>query len=388
MVDKALVSFREQPMNSTMIKKAIKILSILGCTIEKVISNKILLKAGEQVLSHIESIGFRVKLLPNTNILEIGNYQIDINQTLPAIPTELFISDTESSLWTHYLIQLVSLPDVKWIKLLEKFGIVVVEPIGRYGLFVFSKSNLINELKSKFDFVAWTGLFHPAYRLAKNLNSISGEIKFLSVGVYPPGKGIEVERYIQNLNGIIFGSSSAQEHRGIYHRIIATLDSNNLNALAKHPSVRWIELISTPEPEGEKECQIVAGNLSSDLPPNTVPIRGYKEWLQEIGVDGTGVIISICDTGIDANADNNRNGHPDIKGRQVQFINYTSEPSENLKDTDGHGTHVAGIALGSANTGQKENDGFFWGQGIAPGAKYINQKCIDLRGSSIPERDY
>lgn len=389
MVDKALITFRDRPMDSTAIKIAINMLFPHNhYNIEKILSNGILLRGEQKLLSALENKGFRVKLLPETNILEIGSYKIDINQLPPVIPLDLSISDPEATSWTHHLIQLISFPDIEWIKLLEDIGIRVVEPIGRYGLFVVSQSDFINELKNKFNFIAWTGLFQPAYRLAKNLKELEGEIRFLSVGAYPPSEGAAVESHINTLGGSVVGSSSAQEHRGVYYRIIATLDSQNLNALACHPAVRWVEFISTPKPDGEKECQIVAGNLSSDAPPNTVPIRGYKQWLSEIGLDGTGVTISICDTGIDANEDNNWIGHPDIRGRQVKFINYTSEANQNLRDTDGHGTHVAGIALGNASTEQMERGGFTWGQGIAPGAKYVNQKCMDSMNDNIPVEDY
>src|SRR3712207_7137276 len=57
------------------------------------------------------------------------------------------------------------------------------------------------------------------------------------------------------------------------------------------------------------------------------PIPGYRQWLTQLGLNGEGVTIAICDTGVDLNADNNTNGHPDIRGRQVAFRSeeHTSE---------------------------------------------------------------
>jgi subtilisin family serine protease len=52
-------------------------------------------------------------------------------------------------------------------------------------------------------------------------------------------------------------------------------------------------------------------------------------------------------------------------------------------DVNGHGTHVAGIAVGNAATGDTDPQGFLLGQGMAPGANFgdgIQQPCGGFRG--------
>ncbi|NEP09801.1 MAG: S8 family serine peptidase [Symploca sp. SIO2C1] len=137
---------------------------------------------------------------------------------------------------------------------------------------------------------------------------------------------------------------------------------------------------ASPEPgiEGERETQIVAENLDGAAAPNTAPVTGYQGWLTGVDLSGAGVTVAICDTGVDTNANNNTTGHLDLRGRQTAFVDYTGGGT--ITDTNGHGTHVAGIAVGNAATGQTEgaapND-FLWGQGMAPGANYVTQNALE-----------
>ena len=128
---------------------------------------------------------------------------------------------------------------------------------------------------------------------------------------------------------------------------------------------------------GERETQIIAENLDGAAAPATAPVTGYQAWLAGVGLSGAGVTVAVCDTGIDADANNNTIGHTDLRGRQTGFVDYTGGAV--TTDTDGHGTNVAGIAFGSAATGQTEAGApanFLWGQGVAPQSSYVTQNFL------------
>jgi len=88
--------------------------------------------------------------------------------------------------------------------------------------------------------------------------------------------------------------------------------------------------------------------------------------LWDEGIDGSGVVVAILDSGIDKN-------HPDLAGKVIgekNFVDYERTADDLL----GHGTAVAGIIAGSgAASGGKY-------KGVAPGASLLNVRVIDSNG--------
>ncbi|MER8232698.1 S8 family serine peptidase [Streptomyces sp. NPDC094049] len=105
------------------------------------------------------------------------------------------------------------------------------------------------------------------------------------------------------------------------------------------------------------------GVRSARLDRSTRQIGADKAW--ESGFDGTGVKIAVLDTGVDKT-------HDDLKTQVVGEKNFSTSPD--AVDRDGHGTHVASIAVG---TGARSG-GLY--KGVAPGAKVISGKVLDDEG--------
>lgn len=97
----------------------------------------------------------------------------------------------------------------------------------------------------------------------------------------------------------------------------------------------------------------------------SVPMVGAPDaWAA--GYDGTGITVAVLDSGID-------DTHPDLAGQVVGAQDFTPEPD--ATDTNGHGTHVAGILAG---TGSASGGGY---TGVAPGARLLNGKVCDRFGN-------
>ena len=76
------------------------------------------------------------------------------------------------------------------------------------------------------------------------------------------------------------------------------------------------------------------------------------------GYDGSGIIISIIDTGIDLN-------HPDLDGQIIGGYDFVDN-DEMPEDINGHGTQVAGIIASNGNL-----------KGIAPNSKILMYKVSE-----------
>ena len=119
----------------------------------------------------------------------------------------------------------------------------------------------------------------------------------------------------------------------------------------------------------------------------------YDETMRDFGYDGSGVVIAILDTGVDnehfslddfsdSNNDNEKDPDELADPKWVAGCDATSWSSQDCDDGshdpddgDGHGTHVAGIALGTGDS-RRIN------QGYAPGAYLVDVKVMTDAGAT------
>lgn len=138
------------------------------------------------------------------------------------------------------------------------------------------------------------------------------------------------------------------------HKIRFTIGKGSLvlQALASLPSVRQVAEYLPPTLDCDRAYELI-GLESAGRPGAGWPYRGAGE------------IIAIADSGIDAR-------HPDFQGRIHKMIGKAGQPGD--VDWNGHGTHVAGIALGdgAASNGR-------W-KGAAPKAHLLFQAIMDAQG--------
>ncbi len=130
--------------------------------------------------------------------------------------------------------------------------------------------------------------------------------------------------------------------------ISLALPAGLIERLSQEP---WVERIE----EDEKVYAVLDESVAAVGAPSA--------W--ESGFTGKGVKIAIIDTGIDRD-------HPDFADRIVATKDFTLE---GFRDSNGHGSHVAGIATGSGNSSQGKY------KGVAPGALIMSAKVLRADGS-------
>ncbi|MEW5760935.1 MAG: S8 family serine peptidase, partial [Candidatus Thermoplasmatota archaeon] len=127
--------------------------------------------------------------------------------------------------------------------------------------------------------------------------------------------------------------------------------------------------------------------LFLDISVPTIKVRGsdiYKNNVWDLGYKGEGITVAILDTGVDNRLHESLDDIDDLPSTDdKKFVaGYDSSGTIGFEtdpiDNDGHGTHVAGIAIGTG--GHTEY------KGVAPKAKLVDVKVMEGRGTYIVGR--
>jgi hypothetical protein len=111
---------------------------------------------------------------------------------------------------------------------------------------------------------------------------------------------------------------------------------------------------------------------------------GTPTLTQQLGYDGSGITVAVADSGLMEGDTNTM--HPDLAGRVDAFFYYGS--LTDAADEHSHGTHVTGIIAGNAATAEKDDNGYFYGLGVAPGSHIVAQRIFDGEGVYEPPPSY
>lgn len=314
----------------------------------------------DAALKQLRESGADITEFGNPHELRVGAYRMDVRKPGDMKPKWRLANQGQ---WRQFVAQFKAPPEADWLRALESKGLRVSGRLGQFGVMLEGDATAAAALAQDRD-IAYVAPFDAAWRVSPNLQDAKGRVKFVSMQVSPASAAPAVADEVKRLNGRVETVWDEANSPGVDQRVlIAEIDAARLPQLAAHRDVRWIDAQPpTYEPEDERSAQIVAGNLNATAAPATLPVVGYAAQLTTLGIDGAGVVIAINDTGVDTNTTGAAQG--DLAGR-IAF----GAATPGLGDTNGHGTHVAGIAAGNGATADNDPGGFRLGQGMAPGAR-------------------
>ncbi|HTH46394.1 MAG TPA: S8 family serine peptidase [Candidatus Limnocylindria bacterium] len=219
-------------------------------------------------------------------------------------------------------------------------------------------------------FLRWSGPLEPGMKLHPRLTaafatnlSTNLTVKLL---LRPHATPVEIAAVVRTLRGPVTHHTLST---GTFVTGIA--DARRLAALAKSEAVIWIERVARMKMVDEVAAKIVGGDDGA---------VGTFNQVQQLGFDGRGVAVAVADSGLDSGDINNL--HPDIAGRVDAMTAFGG--LADARDEHSHGTHVSGIVAGNAASGEVDDNGQFWGLGVAPGAHLVVERIFDGAGDYFP----
>jgi uncharacterized repeat protein (TIGR01451 family) len=261
-----------------------------------------------------------------------------------------------------YLVQFVGPVRDEWLAELEAAGVLLIQFQPSFAYIVRMTPEVAASVET-LSFVRWVGVYHAAYRIAPTLlqfEPIPGPsaplqlIENVDVTIYNDGRVEEMIAAIENFGGRLVDQFSMSPDESLVTAIFA-LPAGAVVDVAQLNTVLWLNhRPPIDEHDDEMSAQIIAGNFN---PLNA----GYLAWLASKGVNGTGVIVGLVDSGYDTGV--SATAHNDVQGRLI--------PVGAPVDTNGHGTHVGGIMIGNAALGTADASGFLFGLGVAPNATMV-----------------
>ncbi|MFZ0545514.1 MAG: S8 family serine peptidase [Candidatus Promineifilaceae bacterium] len=309
-------------------------------------------------------------LNPNGGTVQITSFKFDpLVDGEPPISAALTTTNTGAGL---RLVQFDGPIKADWLAGLESAGLRPLQYYPHNAYLVWGTAAQTRSAES-LDYVRWQGPVQPAYKINSDLFGKVGRIENIDIVFYNDGSTQQTLNALSEMGAVLQLAYPSQPDKAFYDAVIQ-VDAAFIDDIARLDTVLWLGYMS-PDPilDDEMSAQIIAGNH-----PGGVPQVGYMAHLANLGFDGTGVIWSITDTGVDYD-------HPDLN--VVGGHNYPgciqANPGEDTS-TGGHGTHVAGIVGGDGTGGFSDVNGFLYGIGIAPGVSLFAQNPICGTQSSWP----
>ena len=313
--------------------------------------------------------------VPDADILTVGGRRIDTAEGEPGIEERWKARDEAPGARRPLLLKFDAPVKPEWLEAVREAGGEIVQYQSHFGYLVFGDGTLRSRLKS-LNRLAFSGEYHGLYKtdpaVAARVDeggTITLRMSFFDL----PGTGALMDEIIAGgarLTTLDEGASTSQ-WASLRHAVFEEFALADLPSILDRPEVYWAEEWHPARTEGERAAQITAGNITGG-----VPDLGYHAWLASQGADGAGVTVAIADSGFSTGS--LATMHEDFTGR----VSFATLLCAQNRDRDGHGTNVAGIAVGdpralSGGTGLTDPGGYFWGGGSAPGAHLYVQKAID-----------
>ncbi|MBN1551925.1 S8 family serine peptidase, partial [bacterium] len=285
-----------------------------------------------------------------TGVIRVLTADFDPLKTLPDLPAELKYTNEPNAI-TYHIVQFNKPITEKDKLLLAKSGAEPLIYLPHFAFIVRTAPNFDVDRVRSIPQIRWIGPFHPAYkidpmtgRMPLSLPKRVNDSKYtLFVSFFPDESPDKFSAFVTSLGGEI-SSLVTGKHRNLAE---IRLDPSRVLDLSRYQGVLRIE---------EKGECFINNDETQEVVQSGSVAGGTPIWNHSI--HGENQIIGIMDSGVDPDHcffyDNTQSfpgSTPNYSHRKI--VAYRAYGSGVIYDgcTGGHGTHVAGTALGYPRNG-------------------------------------
>jgi subtilisin family serine protease len=348
----------------------------------------LLVRIEDAGLQALQEAGNRTRELPEQPVVHIGGFALDTAQPSARSTAAAAVEMALPSGRSHHVVRFVGPMHPDWKTQLERMGAILVESVGTDQYLVAIDSARLPELQA-LGFVESVSPYYPAFKINSNLLTTEVQDSLPAVAAISPLAAAPTERapapsapagaltfrgalrrpspdpeQVGNLEVTVFDGEDplavvdavralgARVIRASGQKIILYAAMSLVAQIAAIPQVRAVNPYRPPALANYVATGIIHADVLHD----------------SHGLDGSGQIVAIADTGLDSGVDD-AGMHDDFEGRIVS-IHALGRPGD-ASDIDNHGTHVAGSVLGNGAM----SNGLI--QGMAPAARVVFQSTMD-----------
>jgi uncharacterized membrane protein/subtilisin family serine protease len=264
----------------------------------------------------------------------------------------------------YYLVQFDGIVRTEWVGDVGKLDVKLLQYLPDNAFFATVPKASLDDLRS-LDSIRYVGPIHPAFRVSPDLwkDLASDSYAELDILVWYEDRAERVAKQVLDDGGQVL--------RLDWDIVSVRVRLLTAALMLADPSfsIRWIEPTPQIEIINDNDARTAKARQTSD---GSYVSDGHALWSYNPtddafeGFTGKNVTITVADTGLDT-------GHPTFEGRIVEYYDYGGNGEF---DANGHGTHVAGTALGDGSwrTTDIGQDGKY--AGLAPEAGLVVQEVF------------
>lgn len=303
-----------------------------------------------------------------------GTYYFDTRFGEPQLPASLRIDPRAEPGYDLYIVQFQGPIKESWVRALAGTGTAVFDYLPSFSFVIAMPPSALPQVRS-LPFVEWVGVYQPAYKLGPELMPERSGPTAVNVVLFP---GMDRQRVARTVTSS-GGTTVASWEEGREFHLQALIPFQAIPKLARLREVSWIEGVAQNYPDNDQATWVVQTNILNNRRVHTM------------GLHGQGQLITMADSGLSYAHEMFADPQGDPVGsnhRKVQAYYVPTGAMGDAIDNIGHGTHVAGTALGDAPDPTGTYATYNKYDGHAFEARIIVQDIMDATGLLSPPSNY